>query len=185
MSKSWIILGILLALAGQVSAEKKTDGVKPPEPATLRVKVDGLSCPFCVYGLEKHLKRVKCVDKVKTFVDEGIAVLQLNRKEPIDAQAVREAVKKGGFTPRKTTLTASGRMLRENKKWVFRVQGSDTVMFLAGNEKLRELEKKTLIDREITLSGTLEGGGPVKGHDEHPATLTIEEYSLAIEKQSE
>lgn len=34
------------------------------EPASVQVKIDGLSCLFCVYGLEKKLKRVEGIENL-------------------------------------------------------------------------------------------------------------------------
>ena len=39
------------------------------------VQVDGLSCPFCAYGLEKRLKKVENVADLSIQVDQERAVL--------------------------------------------------------------------------------------------------------------
>ncbi len=39
------------------------------------VQVDGLSCPFCAYGLEKKLRKVENVARIEIRVDEGRAVV--------------------------------------------------------------------------------------------------------------
>ena len=43
------------------------------------VKVDGLACAFCAYGLQKGLKRVEGVRDVKVHVDAGKAELQFKK----------------------------------------------------------------------------------------------------------
>lgn len=86
---------------------------------SMTVQVDGLVCPFCVYGLEKQLKKLPSVEGVRVDVDAGHAVLQLAETarlvDPEDPgsgliAAVREAVESGGFTPRILRITASGRL---------------------------------------------------------------------------
>ena len=39
------------------------------------VQVDGLSCPFCAYGLEKKLRKVENVASIEIRVNEGRAVV--------------------------------------------------------------------------------------------------------------
>jgi len=65
------------------------------------VRVDGLSCPFCAYGLEKKLKNMEGVDKVEIRIDKGIAIVTMKEGQSVNLEKVKEAVKKAGFTPRK------------------------------------------------------------------------------------
>ena len=45
------------------------------------VKVDGLSCPFCAYGLEKKLKKVEGVEKLEIKVDQGVAKITIKKEK--------------------------------------------------------------------------------------------------------
>jgi len=65
------------------------------------IQVDGLSCPFCAYGLEKNLKKVPGVERVDIEIKTGKATVVL--KQNVDDQALRQAVKKAGFTARDIT----------------------------------------------------------------------------------
>jgi len=67
------------------------------------IAVDGLSCPFCVYGLEKNLKKVNGVESVNIDMKTGKATVVLKPDAHVDAQALRQAVKKAGFTARDIT----------------------------------------------------------------------------------
>lgn len=62
------------------------------------IKVEGLSCPFCVQGLEKHLKKLDAVKGVSTSLKNGEAILDLKPGHTVGEKEVREAVKKAGFT---------------------------------------------------------------------------------------
>ena len=62
--------------------------------------VDGLSCPFCAYGLEKNLKKVTGVERVDIDMKTGKATAFLKPDANIDDSVLREAVKKAGFTAR-------------------------------------------------------------------------------------
>ena len=76
----------------------------------VNVQVDGLSCPFCAYGLEKKLRKVGNVDSLEILVSEGRAVLSPKPGTSLDLAAVERAVRDGGFTPRSLTLIARGRL---------------------------------------------------------------------------
>ena len=66
------ILLVSLLLGTQVQAEV----------SHVSVAVDGLGCPFCVYGLEKHLKQVDGVKNV---------AVQLVWEPPWDKEMMSEA----------------------------------------------------------------------------------------------
>ena len=44
---------------------------------SLTVKVDGLACPFCAYGLEKKLKKVEGVEQLNIDINIGEVVLNV------------------------------------------------------------------------------------------------------------
>lgn len=62
------------------------------------LRVDGLSCPFCAYGLEKKLKKVDNVDSVSILMDKGEAVVTAEDGSTISERALRKAVKDAGFS---------------------------------------------------------------------------------------
>jgi len=70
---------------------------------TIAIQVDGLSCPFCAYGLEKHLKKINGVKGVKINMKSGKAIVALKSGAQVDDAALSEAVKKAGFTARGIT----------------------------------------------------------------------------------
>ncbi len=64
------------------------------------IKVDGLSCPFCAYGLEKKLKQVNGVTKVEVEIKTGKVIVTLKPDLKVTDEALKKAVEKAGFTPR-------------------------------------------------------------------------------------
>lgn len=62
------------------------------------IQVKGLSCPFCVQGLEKHLKKLDAVAAVSTSLKKGEAVLELKSGRAVEEKELRQAVKAAGFT---------------------------------------------------------------------------------------
>ena len=83
-------------------------------PATLyagskevNIRVDGLACPFCAYGLEKKLKKLEGVEKIKIFINEGKITLALKDGVSISKEEIEKAVDEGGFTPREIEIIES------------------------------------------------------------------------------
>jgi len=88
----------LLTFASIASVSAQEAGV-----SSATIQVDGLSCPFCAYGLEKHLKKVAGVEGVDINIKTGKAVVHLKSDAQVDDAALKAAVKKAGFTPQGIT----------------------------------------------------------------------------------
>jgi len=95
------LLALVLALpaASALAAER--------QGTTVKVRVDGLACPFCAYGLEKKLKRVEGVTGLEIQLNEGLAVLYFGEDARIDEDLLAEKVREAGFTPRGITAEAA------------------------------------------------------------------------------
>lgn len=64
------------------------------------LRVDGLACPFCAFGVEKKLLKVPGVAGINVLIDEGKIVLELAEGARLDVGALNTAVEKAGFTLR-------------------------------------------------------------------------------------
>lgn len=64
------------------------------------VRVDGASCPFCAFGLEKRLGRLDGVAHVRIEMKAGEAIVTVKKGATVSEQALRQAVEEAGFTPR-------------------------------------------------------------------------------------
>lgn len=63
-----------------------------------RLKVDGLACPFCAYGIEKKLGALDGVDRLETNIEDGTVVVTMKDGAALDEETARQAVKDAGFT---------------------------------------------------------------------------------------
>ena len=75
------------------------------------VQVDGLACPFCTYNVEKRIKTLDGVPKDlhwEASVEKGTASFDWNPDLEFNEEAVREQVRKAGFTPRELYVTVAG-----------------------------------------------------------------------------
>lgn len=64
------------------------------------VRVDGASCPFCAFGLEKKLGQIAGVASVTMDLKGGKATVILKKGAKVSEQVLRQAVEEAGFTPR-------------------------------------------------------------------------------------
>lgn len=81
----------------------------PPDSAQqIVVRVDGASCPFCAFGLEKRLGHLEGVANVKIEMKAGKAIVTLREGATVSEQALRQAVEEAGFTPREILFPRSG-----------------------------------------------------------------------------
>ena len=140
-------------------------GVSLPAQAgvkSLTVKVDGLACSFCAYGLEKKLKKVEGIEKLNIDINTGEVALNVtagtrltaasgtDEKAPIGLVAqVQKAVEEEGFTPRAIGATVEGRVVAQNRGTQLKLSGTEESLALEESSNSEELHK-------------LEGGPPVQ-----------------------
>lgn len=86
------ILG--LAAVAETAANAATSA---KQAATYALRVDGLACPFCVYGLEKKLHSLADVERVETNLEDGIVLVVLREGAVLEEAAARQAVRDAGF----------------------------------------------------------------------------------------
>lgn len=117
-----IILFVFSFLNNPVIAGQEADTIFTGEKITIRV--DGLSCPFCAYGLEKKLKSIEGVDKLEIKVNDGLAILYLKEGAEIPESVLRKKVKEAGFTPREIKAGESEATLdAPAKKVTLKIEG--------------------------------------------------------------
>ena len=70
------------------------------QSSEVKVRVDGLSCPFCAYGLEKKLNDLEGVESINIDFEEGLVVMQVTDPGNISEEEIRGKIEEAGFTPR-------------------------------------------------------------------------------------
>jgi mercuric ion binding protein len=85
-------IGIALGL-GMMTA-----GLAAQNAYTLRV--DGLACPFCAYGIEKKLGEVKGVQRIEVDIATGTVTVTMAEDVTLDEASAKKAVKEAGFSLR-------------------------------------------------------------------------------------
>ena len=168
--------GILAGLALLLIVATASRAFAQVKSATVRV--DGLSCPFCAYSLEKQLKKVDGAGEVKIEVNKGIAELISRADESLEIEQLNNAVVKAGFTPRGTTITALGHVGELAGATAFYVTGTEVMLILENNAQFRRL-KSALGGEMKTVVITGKVYKDVRdGHGGHPYTLAVESYEI-------
>lgn len=67
-----------------------------------QLRVDGLACPYCAYGIEKKIKALDGVNKesIDIRLNEGLVVFQADTDTTIDEPALKQLINDAGFTLR-------------------------------------------------------------------------------------
>jgi mercuric ion binding protein len=98
ISISMLIIPLFLT-TNTISAQDATDTVY------IKIIVDGLSCPFCAYGMEKKLKQVAGSKDVFIELAEGEATMSVPKGKEPTKEELETIVKDAGFTPREVTFS--------------------------------------------------------------------------------
>ena len=90
-------LALAMSLAAPaVSAQEEAAG-RDAEPRQIVVTILGMSCPFCVYGVEQKLKRLDGVTELEVVLETGLATLTLAEDADISNEQLQGTVKDAGF----------------------------------------------------------------------------------------
>lgn len=101
MKKTFIVIFLaLVVFAYPLTALAKS--------AAVTVRVDGLSCPFCAYGLEKKIMKMEGVEDMKIDLEGGKIEIRFSDEDYVEVREIEEAVRDAGFTPKSIEVMESG-----------------------------------------------------------------------------
>lgn len=167
------------------------------------VKVDGLGCPFCAYGLEKKFKEFKGIKDVKIEMETGMMTFNYPTDKMLTMERVEKQVDEAGYTAVHVKVTRADGSQEETAA-VAAVEVNEnevieTSFFVAGNcgmckariEKTAksvagvtkaEWNKKTkqlsiLFDQSMTSQEAVEAAVAGSGHDTKTAIAEAVVYN--------
>jgi len=78
----------------------------PASAELLKVEQEiyGMDCAPCAYGMEKSLKKMDGVKKVKVSLNKGTAIIDLKPGNEVTIEQIKEIVRRNGFTPKETRI---------------------------------------------------------------------------------
>ena len=104
MVKNIIIIAGMILMSGLIVVIPANANAQDQSPSQaikkVEVRVDGLSCPFCAYGLEKKLKTIEGIQNLKIEIAKGLVTFSLTEGNSVDEEEIKKIVKEAGFTPK-------------------------------------------------------------------------------------
>jgi len=67
------------------------------------MRVDGLACPYCAYGIEKKLKQIDGVKRIDVDLDKGLVTVNVREGVELTEPQMKQLFKDAGFTYRSMT----------------------------------------------------------------------------------
>ncbi len=64
------------------------------------MRVDGLACPYCAYGIEKKLKKISGISNIKVNLEKGLVTVDASDGTTLSEQQMKTLFKDAGFTYR-------------------------------------------------------------------------------------
>lgn len=89
----FVAAAVALLVTGPQTSAQATDGSL--RQAVITVK--GMQCPFCAYGIKKHLAKVAGVERVEVELAKNQAVVDIAPDAKVTDEDLRRAVRKAGF----------------------------------------------------------------------------------------
>lgn len=143
-----------------------------------QLDVNGLTCPFCAFGIEKKLLDVPGVRAVEVFLDEGRIALTFEPNSEATVNDLEQAVKKAGFELSGLSVETHGEVLREGRG-DFRLVAHPGMTFrlieaIDGRERpVSEETLRRLSGTDKSIGGWLVVEGDVAERDAHKPLLVI------------
>jgi len=95
-----VFISITLFLASNQVFAQETEQQTEVSTTYIKMSVDGLACPFCAYGLEKRIKKMKVSKDIFIEINEGYVTFNVPYdKSPTEAELTK-IVKEAGFKAR-------------------------------------------------------------------------------------
>ncbi len=167
----FILTGLFILQAGLFSSANA-------QIKQVRIKVNGLACSFCAYGLEKKLKKVDGVGKVTISLNDGLATLNSKADQSIEFANLKALVKAAGFSATKIAVTVQGVVKKTDGFYVLAITHSEEKLIIKNNEKLNSL--LSLLNgaqKTIRARGTL-SQKETSNLNSHPFTLSITWFEI-------
>lgn len=103
----------------------------------VEIGIDGLSCPFCVWGLKKQMKSIEAIEKLDISLKKSVASITLKGKSMLNVQDYKDAVKKAGFSVREIKIFADGRIVTYGDFLALNIPETNQLFILSHAKELK------------------------------------------------
>ncbi len=69
-----------------------------------QMRVDGLACPYCAYGIEKNLKKIDGVGKMEVDLNNGLVIVNVAEGVTLTDEQMSKLFTDSGFTFRSMAM---------------------------------------------------------------------------------
>lgn len=90
------IIFIIIALTGS--------GLSIAAGTRYELRVDGLACPFCAYGIEKVFTRTEGVESVEIDLKNGLVIVNTSEAKKFSEDQLKTIIDDTGFTLRSISV---------------------------------------------------------------------------------
>ena len=127
-----------------------------------------------MYNIQKAVSRLDFAPKLKeievTDFKKGLGVFTPKPDKPVSFAALKESLKKAGYTLGAADVTVAGTLAKDEKGWTIVVEASGQRFILAGDQALSEAKEGDAI--EVTGDWKTVGTGP-NAHETITARKTV------------
>jgi len=138
------------------------------------IGVEGLSCPFCVWGLEKKLKEVKSIDKITVYLKQAKAEISLKSDTPLNIASLKKAVKEAGFSVGYIYIIATGNLTEKEDQILFYIKGLGQEFLVYETDAMSKAKLLEVVKSNVTIR--IEG--KIHEHKDIAPSLGIEKIEL-------
>ncbi len=92
----WLLLAVALSLPLASTAAEHAGGSAP----AYVLRVDGLACPYCAYGIEKQFRDLQGVTGIDVDIPNGHVIVRVEPGTRFDRATLERTVEDAGFTLR-------------------------------------------------------------------------------------
>lgn len=93
-------IAIMLFMVSFQSLAQEAKQTSEDQTTYIKMSVDGLACPFCAYGLEKKVKKIKGVKDIFIEINEGYITFNIPKEKSPTEETLLKIVKEAGFKAR-------------------------------------------------------------------------------------
>jgi len=91
------VAALLLAIGTRAFVASTALAGEPTANQCISVGVDGMACPFCAYGLKKHLAEIAGVKSVEVDLAASAATLTVSQGTSVTEPQIEHAVSEAGL----------------------------------------------------------------------------------------
>ncbi|OUR97130.1 hypothetical protein A9Q84_12440 [Halobacteriovorax marinus] len=123
----------------------------------VKIRVSGIVCSFCAYGVERNLSELDFLDKTK-FGDDGVLIdigeqlitIATDSSKKVNFSKVCQAILKGGYEPQKFYLNVSGKIIERDGK-ILLTDNTSTQTFQLHENEAQKLVGSTVNNLKVIV----------------------------------